>query len=63
LRSRSSGYSRLIGADEASTLQTFKAIRDGLFDPTMRRLDVWAKVTMPDISKGCRGMNSARREF
>jgi peptide/nickel transport system substrate-binding protein len=26
-------------------------------------LDVSAKVTMPDISKGCRGTNSARREF
>ena len=27
------GYSRLIGADEGSTLQAFKAIRVELFDP------------------------------
>jgi adenylate cyclase len=27
------GYSRLIGADEASTLQAFKAIKAALFDP------------------------------
>jgi adenylate cyclase len=29
------GYSRLIGADEGSTLQAFKAIRAELFDPTI----------------------------
>jgi adenylate cyclase len=29
------GYSRLIGADEGSTLQDFKAIRAELFDPTI----------------------------
>jgi adenylate cyclase len=28
------GYSCLIAADEDGTLQTFKAIRDDLFDPT-----------------------------
>ena len=27
------GYSRLIGADEAGTLQTFKTIREEVFDP------------------------------
>src|SRR5271169_3468246 len=29
------GYSRLIGADESGTLQTFKAIQAELFDPTI----------------------------
>ena len=29
------GYSRLIGADEAGTLQAFKTIRAELFDPTV----------------------------
>jgi len=29
------GYSRLIGADEASTLQAFKHIQAELFEPTI----------------------------
>jgi adenylate cyclase len=29
------GYSRLIGADEAGTLQAFKTIKAELFDPTI----------------------------
>jgi adenylate cyclase len=35
LASDVAGYSRLIGADEAGTLQGFKAIQAGLFDPTI----------------------------
>jgi len=29
------GYSRLIGADEGGTLQTFKTIREEVFDPNI----------------------------
>jgi adenylate cyclase len=35
LAADAAGYSRLIGADEAGTLQAFKTIRAELFDPTV----------------------------
>ena len=47
------GYSRLIGADEAGTLQAFKTIKAELFDPTIaahngRLVKTTGDLTLPD---------------
>ena len=50
------GYSRLIGADEAGTLQALKAIRAELIDPTIAahdgRLAVVSKKVVQSIRQG-----------